>query len=448
MKFKVWLVRTAITGALLILVLFTFLYITRGPTKTNLFKGARSVSIQKQNGQYVFNKDGKSFIVKGGAGAMHIEELAASGGNTIFCWDTSTLENTLYEAAQHNVAVIIGLDIPGGENTIFYDDEKKVESLHNAYTGIVTRYKDHPALLSWCLGNELEVPFSFTETNFYKTYNRILNQINNIDPNHPVSTAIATVSKRTIIMLQWRIPGLDFYCINIYNGIKRIGQDLNSIKLVWRGPYLIGEWGPNGGWEADLTIWNSPIENTSTKKAEQYYELFNKYMPKSDPRFLGSVAYYWGNRPGQYTYTWFSIFNEDGTPTEVKEALNDGWKDTVTAHRAPKVRYMLIDSLGAKDNIIMSSGSKHKARILLETSISSDTLKYTWQILKDNWLYWGQSWNYSGKPPAEIGLLSDSTSQFTVFTAPSKEGPYRVFVTVHNSKGYCATANTPIYVIE
>ena len=109
---------------------------------------------------------------------------------------------------------------------------------------------------------------------------------------------------------------------------------------------------------------------------------------------------------------------------------------------------MLIDSLGARDNVVLTSGSKHKASILLETGTPSDSLKYSWQILKENWLYWGQTWNYSEKPPVENGLLNDSTSQFTIFTAPSREGPYRVFVTVYNSKGYCATANTPIYVVE
>ena len=198
--------------------------------------------------------------------------------------------------------------------------------------------------------------------------------------------------------------------------------------------------------QGDLYI--APIENTSTKKSEQFYDLFSKYMPVKDPRYLGSVAYYWGSRPGQYTHTWFSIFNEDGVPTEIMETLSDCWKDTITDHKAPKVRYMLIDSLGARDNVVLTSGSKHKASILLETGTPSDSLKYSWQILKENWLYWGQTWNYSEKPPVENGLLNDSTSQFTIFTAPSREGPYRVFVTVYNSKGYCATANTPIYVVE
>lgn len=417
--------------------------INRGPKNGTTYKGARKVTIQKENGRYSFYKDGKRFVVKGGAGFTHIKELAACGGNTMICWDTSKLDNTLKEAEQNNVFVIIGLDIPGGQDAAFYNNERNVAALHNAYIQLVIRYKDRPSLLAWCLGNELAVPFSFIPTPFYKTYNRILGQIHNIDPHHPVSTAIINIAKRRIMMIQWRMPALDFFCINIYNSIKHIQQDLDRIKEIWHGPYLIAEWAPMGGWEAPVTAWQAPIENTSTKKAEQFCEFYNNHMPLKDPRFLGSLVFYWGSRQ-EYTQTWFSVFNEDGTPTEIKEALYDCWKDTITRHVSAQLKYMLIDGLGAKDNIIVMPGSKHTASILKQTIRPFDTARYSWQILKEDW----QTWNYLKKPPEEKGALTDSTTQYTSFTAPLKAGPYRIFVTVYDSKGYCATANTPIYVVE
>ena len=147
MKVKVWLGIAALIGGTLISTCI-FLYITSGPKKTSSFKGARRVTIQKENGQTCLRKRVSPFCVKGAAGHKYIKELVASGGNTIFCSDTSKLDNTLKEAAQYNVAVIIGLDIPGGENMAFYNDGKKVEALFSAYTAIVTRYRDHPALLA------------------------------------------------------------------------------------------------------------------------------------------------------------------------------------------------------------------------------------------------------------------------------------------------------------
>lgn len=443
---KSWLFRTVVVGVVLLLVAVILFYISRGPQNTASFNGVRKTTIQKENGRYSFYKDGKPFLVQGGSGNTYIKELAAIGGNTVICWDTSKLKETLTEAAKYNVAVIIGLDVPGGEQIAYYEDEKKVTALFNEYSNIVLRYKDNPSLFAWCLGNELLMPFSLTTPPFYKSYNRLLSFIHNVDPHHPVATSTMNVAKKNIINIQWRIPALDFICINTYNRIKVIEEDLNVIKRFWSGPYLISEWAPNGGWESEVTAWEAPIENTSTKKADQYHELFTKYMPVKDPRFLGSMAFYWGNRQ-EYTHTWYSIFLGD-TPNEIKEVLNDCWKGTITQHQSPRILYSLIDNLGAKDNIILSPGSQHKAFVLMETKNSTDTLQYRWEILKEDWQFWGRTWSNFKKPLSEKGLLADSTLQNTSFTAPLKEGPYRVFVTVYNSNGYCATANTPIYVVE
>jgi len=318
--------------------------------------------------------------------------------------------------------------------------------LYNAYKSLINRYKEHPSLLAWCLGNELEMPYSFTTTPFYKSYNKILSMIQQDDPHHPVTTTIINVRRRSIINIQLRIPALDFISINIYNSLKTIQDDLNKIKLIWRGPYLIAEWAPIGGWEAPLTAWQAPIENTSTEKAKLYYKFFTKFMPTKSPRYLGSLAFYWGSRH-EYTYTWYSIFNDNGSPTEIQEVLHDCWSDTLTPHQSPKLTKISIDSLEARDNIIISQGSIHKATILVEP-MKFDTLQFSWQILKEDWLSWGQTWYNLKAPPAEIGLINDSARQSTFFTAPTKQGPYRVFVTVNNSRGFTATANIPIYVVE
>ena len=162
-------------------------------------------------------------------------------------------------------------------------------------------------------------------------------------------------------------------------------------------------------------------------------------MPLKDPRFLGSLAFYWGSRY-EYTNSWFSIFDKRGSPTEIEEALNDCWKDTVTIHDAPKIKYALIDNLTPEDNIIIESGSTNSTSLVLSSSVPPDKLQYSWQIF--------QEWSGAHTPPNVNRLFTDSTAQNPMFTAPSREGPYRVSVTVYNSKGYCATANIPIYVIK
>lgn len=386
-------------------------------------------------------------LVKGVVGNTHISELAASGGNTVFIWDTAFIEQTLNEAAKNNISVIAGLDVPGGEFTAWYKDAAKVDKLFAAYERIVNKYKGHPALLAWALGNELLMPINSQSSYFYKSYNRFLKMIHTQDPDHPVTTTLINYQKQSILNIRWKIRDLDFISINTYNRIKDLHWELKRVKLIWDGPFMISEWSPNGGWESETTVWGAPIENTSTKKAEQYYQFYKKYMPLNEPRFLGSLAFFWGNRH-EYTHTWYSVYGEDGVPTEVKEALADCWKGTETKHEAARVQYMLIDSMGARDNIILSPGSTHTANILLADGESKDSLRYSWEILKEDWFSWGRTWHYFKRPVALQGLIADSAVQNTTFVCPGKEGPYRIFINVYNKKGYCATANTPFYVVN
>ena len=107
---------------------------------------------------------------------------------------------------------------------------------------------------------------------------------------------------------------------------------------------------------------------------------------------------------------------------------------------------MLVDDLGAKDNIILSAGSNHQAAVFLENENTRDSLQYSWQIVKEDWLSWGRTWNHFKKPAIEAGLITGSCQDHISFKAPASNGPYRIFVTVYHPNGYCATANTPIYV--
>lgn len=409
--------------------------------------GAKKVEIKKDNGVYRLYKNGVPLLVKGAVGHTHIGELAASGGNTVLIWDTTLLEQTLNDAAKNNISVIAGLDVPSGEYVAWYKDEAKVNKQFAAYERIVNRYKGHPALLAWGLGNELLMPINSQSSYFYKTYNRFLTMIHTQDPDHPVTTTLINYNKQSILNIQWKIRGLDFISINTYNRIKDLNAQMKKMELMWDGPFLVAEWCPNGGWEAETTVWGAPLENTSTKKAEQYYDYYKNYMPVNNPRFLGCMAFYWGNRH-EYTHTWYSVYGEDSIATEVKEALTDCWKGTKTKHNAAQVQYMLIDSMGTRDNIILSPGSIHIAKLLLGDAEVKDSLRYSWEILKEDWYSWGRTWHYFKRPAALQGLITDSTAQNTPFICPTKEGPYRIFINVYNKKGYCTTANTPFYVVN
>lgn len=430
-----------------ICLLFLLILVTGCQRNTPAPAGSRTVEIRKGPEGYRFYKNGQPLLVKGAVGHTHLAELAASGGNTILIWDTTLLEKALSEAARHQIQVIAGLDIPSGDIEGFYKDTLKVNKLFNAYSRIVQQYKNHPALLAWALGNELIFPISARSGPFYKTYNRFLDMIHRNDPDHPVTTTLINYNKQSLLNIQWKVHNLDFISINTYNKLKEMKSKMKKFELLWDGPFLISEWSPNGGWESETTVWQAPIENTSTKKAEQYAEFYKHYMPVDNPRFLGSLVFYWGSRH-EYTHTWYSIFEEDGTPNEIQEVLRDAWKGNTLPRQSVNIQYMLVDTMGARSNILLSPGSVHSAQLLLGENEPGDSLRYAWEILREDWLNWGRTWHYFKRPAAEQGLISDSTLRQIRFTSPVKEGPYRIFVYVFNKKGYVSTANTPFYVVN
>jgi hypothetical protein len=416
---------------------------TRIPANTS-----NAVVLEKVNGRYQFNRTGKPFVIRGAAGYQFVKELAASGGNTIICWDTARLEATLEEANRYGVAVIIGIDLPPVNQYAFYNNQSGLDSLLQAFRQIVLRYKSHPAFFAWCLGNELEFALSPSQTPFYSAYTNLLNMLHKEDTDHPVCTTVINVAKRNIYTIRWRMPGIDFIGFNTYNTIKNLRQEVARLKLFWDGPYFVSEWAPTGAWESIITSWGAPIEKSSTEKAADYRQFYNEYMPFTDPSFIGSLTFFWGSRH-EYTYTWYSIFNEDGRPTEIQEAMRDSWTGGTIPHLSPEIAGMVIDDYKkAVDNVIVTPGSIHHAKIFTKDSAAIGSLHCAWQIIKEDWSSWGKTWVNFTKPMPVTAITGDSTAREIVFRSPLKEGPYRIYVTVYNAEGYCATANIPFYVVQ
>src|SRR5690606_41215403 len=197
---------------------------------------------------------------------------------------------------ENNLAVIVGLPIYNSDYTSFYNDEKKVKKQFNDYKSLVNRYKQHPALLMWCLGNELDFPYKPSYNNFYKAFNNITDMIHTDDPDHPVMTTVLNFNKKYILNLQLRCD-IDLISFNIFSRIDFLKDELKDASLFWKGPFMLAEWGVNGPWQGTpQTAWGAFIENTSTKNAEHYLERYQKHMPIDDGRFLGSFVFYWGQK--------------------------------------------------------------------------------------------------------------------------------------------------------
>lgn len=175
---------------------FVFSGCSRGEEKNTARK--RRVHIGSQNGKYVVYRDGRPFFIKGASGFTNLKALQQTGGNTIRTWDTLHLKQVLDSAEHYKLGVVVGLPMPASEDMDFYNDDLKAGKCIKEISLIVNRFKDHPAVLFWCLGNELVFPNRPKYLNFYKTFNKITSIIHETDPDHPVTTTLLSVQPKMV----------------------------------------------------------------------------------------------------------------------------------------------------------------------------------------------------------------------------------------------------------
>ncbi len=396
--------------------------------------GKKEVSIQKDSNGYQIMRNGKPFLIKGASGGYYFEELKSAGANTVRLYDTLALKQKLDLADRLGLAVIV--DIPLQIKNMNYIDSDAIFWISE----FVNTYKNHPALLSWMLGNEVYFP-QLLSTGATKKFNAILDNIHRLDPNHPVSTAVSTGAVKEILAINLKSPNIDFISINVFGRIN----DFKSIKqllFLWQGPYLLSEWGNNGPWESNATTWEAPLEQTSTKKAEEFNDRYINVINKMDDgRFLGSLAFYWGQKQ-ETTHTWFSLFDKQGLKSQAVHELENVWKTTENVFNGPMIDQILLNGKEGWNNMIFTPKDTLFAEIALRNL--KDDYHFQWQVLPEMWYELVDDDIIFDEP----NLIVDEKGTSILFKCPNTEGPYRLHYKITNKSGYFATANIPFYSMK
>jgi hypothetical protein len=436
-----------VLSGVLVLFIFGFFAFECLHAKKNIDE-SRTVFVKKTEKGYQLFRNGTPFYIRGASGDSHFKELAEIGGNTIRVFDTISLGQTLDNAYKNNLAVIV--DIPLAKYSEKYNsylNEENNQILKQRVKILIRKYNNHPALLMWNLGNEVNYPFALVKNGFIKTFNELIDIIHNEDPNHPISTAlIATDNRKVIASILMNSPNLDLLSFNIFGRIDHYNYYSGIINFLFgRMPYYISEWGSDGHWECENTAWRAPIEPTSAKKAEQIKNRY-KLAQRNDGASLGSLVFYWGQKQ-EITHTWFSIFDDQGRKSQTYYELQKVWGyKTINIPSAPAIRYMLIGKKGARDNLVFKPNDIREAHVFFDGEPDS-TLQFNWEIYEEGWNYYGA--NAKQKKPKQISSCFDYTNDSIVsFRVPAIEGPYRIFTYVYDKNGNFATTNTPFYVLD
>lgn len=422
--------------------LFFFILLTQGCSHDKSINDSK-VFIKEDNGGYTLFKDQLPIKIKGAAGSGYFSLLKKLGGNTIRVYDTLNLQAALDSAKLNELVVMVDLPIAGSKYyDSFYQDEGKVKAQYLACNNTIKKYKDHPALLMWCLGNEIVFPTGLKFNRFYSAYNELLDMVHRTDPDHPVTTTLKNLNSRSVFNIKMRVHGIDLISINTFGQIASLKEDLDRIALIWNGPYLISEWGVNGYWEESFTAWDVPVEPSGFFKNIRIREVESEFMPHQDPRFLGSIFFYWGNKQ-ERTNTWFSLFDEAGNRATLTETLSEIWLGNQKGGQKAEIKEMLLNRMSAYDNIMLEPGKLAYGEFNMD--IKTDPGTVIWQIKPEDWY----SEQMKDQNLSEIeNLIISQNEQKVCFKAPVKTGPYRLFAKTIDSSGVFSQANIPFYVIR
>ena len=146
--------------SLSILTIVVLISVTAGAQNNSKRQGIPvKVEIRKTDSSYQLTRDGKPYFVRGAGGAAYPDRIKAFGGNSIRTWSTRDAQKVLDTASKYGLTVLMGLDVARERHGFNYDDTAAVQKQFNRIRDEVLKYKDHPALLGWGIGNELNLQY-------------------------------------------------------------------------------------------------------------------------------------------------------------------------------------------------------------------------------------------------------------------------------------------------
>jgi hypothetical protein len=400
---------------------------------------AIKVEIKKENGRFSLYRGDEPYFIKGAVGWGFLDELTRSGGNSV-----RSSYKFLDEAHRNGLTVLANLPMEPERNGFDYNDEQAVRAQYLKNKEIVEEYKNHPALLMWAIGNELDHIPGDKDYNLkvWDAINDIAGMIKEIDPNHPVMTVIGYGKLEKLQDIKSRCPNLDLLGINAYAALMNVPEWLHKHK--WDKPFVVTEWGPSGWWEVPRTAQGVVIEETSTEKARVYQERYEKVI-LADPLCIGSYVFLWTTNRQERTHTWFNMFH-DSLKTQTVEVMQYMWTDQPPANRAPRISSLSVNGLSPVENIEVTPSDMLTA-IVEASDPDNDELTFEWELLPEPTQFGAYAGQGETKPEPVDGFIKSRENASIQFQVPENgNANYRLFVYIRDGQGNIAVANAPFYV--
>jgi hypothetical protein len=372
--------------------------------------------------------DGRPFLPRGAAGERRLDLLKSLGANAVRTYGEET-GAVLDEAQRLGLKVVAGFWLEHPRRGFDYGNPALVARQMEALARFVRTYKDHPALLLWGLGNEVEAELA-DDAVVWPAIEAAARLVKSIDRAHPTMAVIAEAGSDKVAKVKRLAPGIDVLGVNSY------GPALASLPgrvraQGWTGPLLITEMGPIGQWQAGRAPWGAFVEPSSTAKAAMLRDQLAAVMPGTQGQFV----FYWGQKQ-EVTPTWHSLLLPSGEWTETAEVFAAAWGGAAPAgNRAPRIRKLDFEP-GTRFTVDVGLAAKLDA-----VDPDGDVLSATWQVMAESTDL--RKAGDAESVPASFpeAVRGGSAAGATVTGLPA--GRYRLFLTLRDGRGAAATANLP-----
>jgi hypothetical protein len=396
------------------------------------------------DGEFRLYHEGEPFMIRGAGGYRHLDPFQAAGGNTLRTWGVDQFERTVEGMSfldyvhQRGLKVVAGIWVQHERHGFDYRDPERVEAQRRNVRQAVEKFKHHPAILLWGLGNEVEAFRSDEDdAHIWREWNALARIVKEADPSRPVMATLAGVNPAKIRKVQRYCPDWDILGVNAYAAAIRTGKYLN--EAGFDRPFVLAEFGPRGHWEVTKTDWGAPIEPAAGEKARHYLDTYRRVMADAGDRCLGSFVFLWGHKQ-EVTRTWYGMFLPTGEKLPAVDAMTLAWRGSYPEVRCPEL--VSVAFPGARKVVQPGAEWTVSAEVRDPQGLPLD---YTWEVISEQTAP-SVGGDAERPPPEHPEAVLEAEENKARIRAPATPGAYRLFLTVRNSGESATTANFPFKV--
>ena len=294
----------------------------------------------------------------------------------------------------------------------------------------VKKYKDHPAVLTWGIGNEvyLNIATNAEKEAYSKLLEKICKEIKILDKNHPITS----VEAWTFGLDWWQklVPSIDIYGLNSYGaGANYLQTELDKRNID--KPYIITEFGVTGEWDIKQEKNGVKVEPNDLEKFDAIANGYNEWIANKSKN-LGVFVFHYSNNKNHMAPWLLTHF--DGKKRPQYWAIRKAYLNKNPENYVPKIEQFSVSKEKEKSNIWIDVQLK-------VTDVENDNLTFTF--------YYNHR-KGSRKRKDQINTLNFKGSYESGFKIqlPKVHGGIKIYANVTDAFNNMGIATTSVFVTD